>query len=278
MIFLTFRYGLIIALGLNQTRYVLIFLVLEWLSWVFSITLTVFSIKYLLVQRYFSLIFLVILLRMPGLIIIRLILKMGLPPFYKWVITLFKFFRKKRLLFAITLHKILPTVFSRKCFSVLLRLLSITILCILFLRAIDLFLVLMFSSFLHGWWVIFAGYFYQKLFWQYWVVYRGILFLFLISIIFSKSRLLSGGQTAFRGISFLILSGFPPFLLFWVKVSVFIVLVVSRIYLALILIFSSVIRLFVYFRILCLRLGLRHKNNARLIPVLAVSLLVGFFC
>lgn len=266
------------VLGLNQTGYVLIFLILEWLSWIFSITLAVLSIKYLLVQRYFSLVFLVILFRMPKLIIVRLILKIGFPPFYSWAITLFKFFRKKSFLFAMTLHKILPTVFSRKCFSVFPGLLSITILCILFFQAINLFLVLMFSSFLHGWWVILAGCFYQKLFWQYWVVYGGMLFLFTISIAFSKLKLLRSGQTTLRGISFLVLSGFPPFLLFWVKASVFLVLVASRIYLALLLIFSSVTRLFVYFRISCIRLGLRYTNNGRFIPVLATLLLMGFFC
>lgn len=278
MTLLLFVYGFVVVLGLNQTRYVLIFLILEWLSWIFSTTLTVLSIKYLLVQRYFSLVFLVILFRIPKLIIVRLILKIGFPPFYSWAITLFKFFRKKIFLLAVTLHKILPTIFSRKCFSAFIGLLSIAILCVLFLRAINLFLVLMFSSFLHGWWVIFAGCFYQKLFWQYWFVYGGMLFLFAMSITFSKLRLLRSGQTTLRRISFLVLSGFPPFLLFWVKASVFLILVVNRIYLALVLIFSSVIRLFVYFRILCMGLELRYKNSGKFIPVLVTLLLMGFFC
>jgi len=124
----------------------------------------VLSIKYLLIQRYFSLIFLVTLFRVPRFVILRFLLKIGFPPFYNWAITLFKFFKKKSLLFAITMHKILPTILSGKCFSACVGLLSVTMLCVLFLRATDLFLVLIFSSFLHGWWVIFARYFYQKLF------------------------------------------------------------------------------------------------------------------
>jgi len=277
MIFLLFRYGFVMVLGLNQTRYILIFLVLEWLSWIFSITLTVLSIKYLLIQRYFSLVFLIIIFMVPELIISRLLLKMGFPPFYNWAITLFKFFRKRNFLFVITLHKVLPTIFSGKCFSIYFRLLSIVILCALFLQATNLFLVLIFSSFLHGWWLIIARYFYQKLFWQYWMVYGRVLSLFLMSIAFSKLRLFSNGQTTLRGISFLVLSGFPPFLLFWIKASLFIILIKRRVYLALILIFSSVVRLFVYFRVFCLRLRLRDKNNRKFIPVLIISLLVGFF-
>ncbi len=277
MALLLFRYSFIIVFGLNQTRYILIFLILEWLSWVFSIALVTLSIKYLLIQRYFSLIFLITLFRVPEFVILRFLLKIGFPPFYNWAITLFKFFSKKSLLFAMTMHKILPTILSGKCFSAFAGLFSITILCILFLRATDLFLVLIFSSFLHGWWVVFARCFYQKLFWQYWIVYGRILFLFFISIAFSKLGLLRSGQTTLRGISFLILRGFPPFLLFWIKASVFLILVERRTYLALVLIFSSVIRLFVYFRILCIRLKLRDKNYGKFIPTLIISLLIGFF-
>jgi NADH:ubiquinone oxidoreductase subunit 2 (subunit N) len=98
-----------------------------------------------------------------------------------------------------------------------------------------------------------------------------------MSISFEKLELLSSGQTTLRGASFLILSGFPPFLLFWIKASVFVVLTRRRVYLAFVIIFSSVVRLFIYFRILCLSLELREKGNRKLIPVLVISLLVGFF-
>nr|YP_025913.1 NADH dehydrogenase subunit 2 [Xiphinema americanum]AAQ75777.1 NADH dehydrogenase subunit 2 [Xiphinema americanum] len=277
MIFLLLGYSFVMVLGLNQTSYILIFLVLEWLSWVFSITLTTLSMKYLLIQSYFSLVFLIIIFMAPELIIFSLLLKMGFPPFYNWAITLFKFFSKSSFLFVMTLHKVLPTVFSSKCFSVYFGLLSIVMLCALFLQATDLFLVLMFSSFLHGWWLILAGYSYQKLFWQYWMVYGSVLSLFLMSIAFSSLSLFSNGQTTLSGISFLVLSGFPPFLLFWMKVSVFIILMKSSVYLAFMLIFSSVVSLFVYFRVLCLSLSLSDKNNMKFIPVLTISLLVGFF-
>nr|YP_009346451.1 NADH dehydrogenase subunit 2 [Xiphinema rivesi]AOT84260.1 NADH dehydrogenase subunit 2 [Xiphinema rivesi] len=277
MVLLSFSYNFIMFLGLNQTSYVLVFLILEWLSWIFSVTLMVFSMKYLLIQSYFSLAFLVALLSMPKFIILSLLLKMGFPPFYNWAIALFKFFSKKSLLFAMTMHKILPTIVSGKCFSMFMSLLSITMLCILFLQASNLFLVLMFSSFLHGWWVILASYFYQKLFWQYWVVYGSLLLLFLTSITFSKLELFGYGQTTLSGISFLVLSGFPPFLLFWMKASVFMILVMGSAFLAMMLIFSSVISLIVYFRVLCMSLELSEKNSGKFIPMLTISLLISFF-
>jgi len=84
---------LILFIGGRSIIYLFIFI--EILSWVFTILMPAYiSIKYLIMQAYFTILGLMGVLWLPLLLILGLLLKIGLPPIHIWFMKISFFFEK----------------------------------------------------------------------------------------------------------------------------------------------------------------------------------------
>jgi len=249
---ITVVYLCVIIFSLNSGNVIILIVLIELLSWLFSLYLNADTVlKYLLVQNYFSLLRIPLILFKGPLLAITLILKMGLPPFQLWVISLVQKIDKRVFLFFVTLHKLVPflvlgTVTLSKITLVLGR-------AMLLLRgwaifsASQLVLVLLLSSFVHARWLFLLLGVRLEFIVFYWVVYSimtVLLFLFLAYSVLSLSRF---SQNSLSSLAFLILSGLPPFTVFWLKVRVLYLLLVLSSRVSWIFLMVSVIALRVYY-------------------------------
>jgi len=244
-------YSLILIFFIGRNSFILIFVYLEMLSWVFTILIPTFlAIKYLIMQAYFIVLSLIGLLWIPLLLVLGLLLKVGLPPIHVWFIKLSFFMKKWVFLIFSTLHKLLPLFLLGRLFllgSYLLGALLIVAGRLIF-QVFELFFILITSSIVHRRWTLLRIQYRLKLSLTYWVIYSLVFFTFLSTIHFIL--LFKGGveQSSSTGTIWLILSGLPPFIIFWLKVWVFLFIVQVRVGLRLVLIFISVLALTSYFR------------------------------
>jgi hypothetical protein len=148
------------------------------------------------------------------------------------------------------MHKLLPLLFIG---SLLLR--SNVFLAILLIIAgrlifqvFELFLVLLTSSIIHRSWTLLSIQFNLKLSLRYWILYSLVFFLFLSTIHFFFIFKRGIEQSSSTATIWLVLSGLPPFVIFWLKVWIFLLLVQIRTRLRLVLVFISVLALTRYFR------------------------------
>ena len=258
---------------LGRGSIIYLFIFLEILSWVFTILMPTFiSIKYLIMQAYFMILGLVGLLWVPIFLLFGLLLKIGLPPMHIWFIKL-SFFIKKWIFFLFsTIHKMLPLLFIG---SLLLR--SSIFLVVLLVMAgrlifqvFELFLVLLTSSIIHRSWTLLSVQFNLKLSLRYWTLYSLVFFLFLRTIHFFVLFKRGIEQSSSTAIIWLVLSGLPPFVIFWLKVWIFLFLVQVRSGLGLVLVFISVLALTRYFR--AFHAGLRLTYFSGIMNVFFISM------
>jgi len=244
-------YSLLITVFLGGSSIIFLFIFLEMLSWIFTILIPTFiSIKYLIIQAYFMILGLVGLLWVPIFLFFGLLLKIGLPPMHIWFIKLSFFMKKWVFLFFSTIHKLLPLLFIG---SLLLRsnVFLIVLLVIagrLIFQVFELFLVLLTSSIVHRSWTLLGIQFNLKLSLRYWTLYSIVFFLFLSTIHFLLLFKRGIEQSSSTAIIWLVLSGLPPFVMFWLKLWIFMLLVQVRSRLGLVLVFISVLALTRYFR------------------------------
>jgi len=198
---------------------------LELLSWMVLFLLPlVKTFNYLIIQGYFLLLSIVGILWVPIFICAGLLLKMGIPPFQSWLIRVIGALTSSRFIFFSTLHKLVPILLLSKIIIFSFRLLFARIAILVTLRLVtnlfSLLLVLIFSSRVHVIWIVLGGNFCKGFLLFYWALYCIMVFLLVFSVrnlVFSKTYLT---QRSYTRVLWLIISGIPPFLIFWLKVQV----------------------------------------------------------
>lgn len=221
------------------------------------------SIKYLIIQTYFIILGLMGLLWFPLLLMLRLLLKIGLPPIHIWFMKL-AFFMEKWIFFVFsTLHKLFPLLllgglFLRRSYFFWVLLL---IAGRLIFQVFEFFFILLASSVIHRSWTLLAIQFNLKLRLTYWISYSLVFFVFLRTIHFSLLFKRGIEQSSSTAIAWLILSGLPPFVIFWLKIWIFLRLIQVRENLSLVLVIISVLALASYFRAFHARLRLAYFSN-----------------
>lgn len=213
----------LVSLSIGSLRLLRLLVVLELLSWLFVILVpNTSTLNYLLVQRYFLILGIARILFLPSLLIIVFLLKLGIPPFHIWFIKIARVLNKNRFSFIITLHKLIPILFLSK---VIFRIISFII---IWLRLIvvglalisrrTLFFTLIYSSIVHSIWIILSMILSKGFVLFYWVIYRSLLVILISLINFIKIENSYLTQRVFLSKCWLLMSGIPPFLLFWFKV------------------------------------------------------------
>jgi len=213
----------LVSLSIGSLRLLRLLVVLELLSWLFVILVpNTSTLNYLLVQRYFLILRIARILFLPSLLIIVFLLKLGIPPFHIWFIKIARVLNKNRFSFIITLHKLIPILFLSK---VIFRIISFII---IWLRLIvvglalisrrTLFFTLIYSSIIHSIWIILSIILSKGFVLFYWVIYRSLLVILVSLINFIKIENSYLTQRVFLSKCWLLISGIPPFLLFWFKV------------------------------------------------------------
>lgn len=256
---------------IGRNSFIFIFVYLEMLSWVFTILMPPFlAIKYLIIQAYFMILRLVGLLWTPLLLVLGLILKVGLPPIHIWFIKLSFFMKKWVFLIFSTLHKLLPLFLLGRLFLLGSYLLGALLLVAgrLIFQVFELFLVLITSSIVHRRWTLLRIQYRLKLSLTYWVLYSLVFFIFLGTIHFYILFKRGVEQSSSTSVIWIILSGLPPFIIFWLKVWIFLFIVQIRVGLRLVLILISIIALTSYFR--AFHIGLRLTFFSDTLRVLAI--------
>jgi len=265
MIVLLVLYLLIITYFIGRNSFILMLVYLETLSWVFTILMPPFlGIKYLIIQAYFIMLSLVGLLWTPLLLVLGLVLKVGLPPIHIWFIKLSFFMKKWVFLIFSTLHKLLPLFLLGRLFLLGSYLSGVLLLVAggLIFQVSELFFILVTSSIVHRRWTLLRIQYRLKLSLTYWVLYSLVFFLLLGTIHFFTLFKRGVEQSSSTSVMWLVLSGLPPFIMFWLKVWIFLFVVQVRVGLRLILIFISVLALTSYFRAFHVRLRLTFFSGA----------------
>ena len=201
--------------------------ILELLSWVLVIIIEAsLALKYLLIQRVFLFVgALGVFLKVRPILTLAILIKMGLPPFHLWFITLLSFFKKRLFFVILTFHKLLPVVliskimplsFTRRAIQLLLLTRGVFI-----LQVRGVFSVFLVSSIIHSGWLILRRVISLSLGLFYWSCYSALVFLFLVSIRSRRVKLTDLNQTSYRSLLWLTMSGIPPFTVFWLKLRIF---------------------------------------------------------
>lgn len=249
---------------LGRNSLIMIFVYLELLSWTFTLLLpSIISIKYLIMQAYFIILRLIGLLWLPVLLLIGFFLKIGLPPIHIWFMKL-TFFLKKWVFFIFsTIHKLFPILLlgsllmGRRFFLWVLLLIAGRII----FQLLDFFFIILISSIIHSGWTLLAVQFNYKIGLTYWIIYSSVFLTFLRTIHFILLFKRNVEQSSSTTITWLVLSGLPPFVMFWLKMWIFIRLVQVRENLSLVLISMSVLALTSYFRAFHTSLGLTYFSS-----------------
>lgn len=251
---------------------------MEILSWLFTFFLKkTIVFKYLLIQRLILIVILITILNKSfNILPILILLRMGVPPFHIWAIHIYYFLKKETFLFITTIHKIIP-------FLILKRVLTLSLLFILIiLRVATAFLILevrdfysaiIVSSIRHSFWLLFCVLIQSKLFYLYFIVYRIVISIFIRRLSTKNLIQSNNHQNTATTIIWLVLSGLPPFRVFWLKVSLLIVIVWTSTTFSLFLLITAVVRLFVYFRIFHCSIRtpfLQISKQTALIPIIGI--------
>lgn len=274
LIKLFFLIYLIVLFSLRGISNMLFLLIqIEVLSWIFSVFLKRNSIKYLIIQRYFLIIRIIGLLFNNGLLVISLLLKLGFPPFHLWIVFLLKKLNFLFFSFFMTIHKLRAI----RILSKLIReFLTHTLMCVLTMTVIYIIrtksfqLIIIFSSILHRGWMVILSSLKFFLFLIYWTTYRIIIILWLklhqrksLKVLIRKQRKLS----RFR---WLLLSGFPPFSIFWLKLALFSLLIKLSFRISFLIALLLVLSLSVYYRIFHFSIKTTELRIIKELPFLLV--------
>jgi hypothetical protein len=266
-------YLLMLTFFIGRNSFILILVYLERLSWVFTILMSPFlAIKYLIMQAYFIVLSLVGLLWAPLLLVVGLLLKVGLPPVHVWFMKLSFFMKKWVFLIFSTLHKLLPLFLLGRLFLLGNYLLGTLLLLAgrLIFQIFELFFILVTSSIVHRRWTLLRIQYRLKLSLTYWILYSLVFFTFLSTIHFIILFKRGVEQSSSTSAMWLILSGLPPFVIFWLKVWIFFFIVQIRVGLRLVLIFISVVALTSYFR--AFHIGLRLTFFSSVLKMLVIRI------
>jgi len=183
-----------------------------------------FSLNYLVIQRYFLILRLVRILVFYPILVVRILIKLGLPPFHLWFVRLSRVLSKRGFAFIITLHKLLPIFLLAK---ILLTYISFLV----FLRRIiivgtslsirrTLFFTLTFSSIIHRAWIVLRVLIRKGFLLFYWFSYRGLLIILIRVLSLTKLNQAAIIQRRLTRKIWLLMSGIPPFIIFWLKVHI----------------------------------------------------------
>lgn len=270
---------LIVLLGMGGVRnLILLLFLLELLSWLFAIFIKESRTKYLLIQRRFLLTSLSGLLWIKELLSLRLLLKIGIPPFHLWMVSLSRRLRLNLFIFFITIHKLGPIrVLSKiiRVYIIVVAWFTSFIVAFNLLPTKSLILILIYSSILHRGWIVRVSIWNYRFFLVYWAVYSLILTMWLSFFKSQDFSIINIKQGSLRNMGWLVLAGMPPFRLFWLKINLFFHFNIIRIILRIVFIFTIIIALRAYFRVFQSSMLLSESNNSSWLPfLLFISVIV----
>jgi len=237
-----YLFTLIPFLGGRNIFFLLV--LIELLSWILAIIIpTSISLKYLLIQGYFIFLGLIGLLWFPLTLTLRLLLKVGLPPFHLWFFSISFYLHKNIFRFFITIHKLIPLFFLSKIATPLLYLIRLILISsgILIFQVRDFFYTFISSSLLHTGWIIIAILLSSKTGALYWMLYSRLVIIIIAIFTFKVINLLGIEQSRLTSFSWLILSGIPPFTIFWLKLNILYQVCWFRFSIIILLIINSVL-------------------------------------
>lgn len=269
-------YLLLLIFFIGGNSFILMLVYLETLSWVFTVLISPFlAIKYLIMQAYFIVLSLVGLLWVPLLLALGFFLKVGLPPIHIWFMKLSFFIKKWVFLIFSTLHKLLPLFLLGRLFLLGSYFLGVLLLVAgrLIFQVFELFFILITSSIVHRSWTLLRIQYRLKLSLTYWILYSLVFFTFLTTIHFFMLFKRGVEQSSSTSVIWLILSGLPPFVMFWLKVWIFLFIVQVRVSFGLVLITVSILALTSYFRAFHVSLRLAFFSDAIKILVMRMFFL-----
>lgn len=262
-------YLLILIFSLGANNVIMLLVLLELLSWVFSSMLVPYvAIKYLIVQSYFVFLLLLGIMFKVEMVGIAFFLKIGLPPFHLWFFVVSLSLTGPMFLIFRTIHKIVPLLTMVKLIRVPVVLLLVGVASVLLFQAVMLYYALFCSSLMHSGWMLFSLMVRTMFFMVYFVLYVG----FLTSILFGIKLLRYSNVSQFSliRIVWLGMSGIPPFTFFWLKAFViFNLLLFFGDVVVAVLLFSSILALTSYFRVFHIGLKLGRRYSFIMLPVLS---------
>ena len=149
-------YTLLVFLFTGRVSFILRLILLEILSWVFILLSSFHNksivIKYMVIQSFF------VFIRVLGcyynllLFLIRLFIKISIPPFHGWLLKIIKDLSLNLLLFLVTIHKFIPILILASLISLELVILLMVLIVLIIPSTIKLEVVLLLSSFSHTLW------------------------------------------------------------------------------------------------------------------------------
>lgn len=264
------------------TRNLLIILIsLEVLSWVF-IFLIEFKeqFKYLVVQAVFLLSSLVfVLIKLEYIILLRFLLKLGLPPLHLWVLSLLNNLKWQTLAFMFTFHKFLSLIALSYLVNIgMFMVFLLLVLARMFIvKQTTLLLVLVYSSIVHSNWILIrlaVGTWFFVIYWSAYSILRWAVF----QKVNPKFYPDSGNQPSV-GIALIILSGMPPFMVFFLKLGMVVQFILVRLFLGILALISAILGLIAYLKsgILLIRVK-TDKSKTNVLPfIYTIRLFVALF-
>lgn len=228
-----------------------ILFLIEGLSWVFIMILSIWNILiYLIVQTYFLFIGIIGILLYSPLLLLRILLKMGVPPLHMWLLSISITIKKYELLFILTLHKLLPIIFlSKLALSTKLILVLLILSGFIVVNRRVVLMVILFSSSINTVLILFIALYSVRIILLYWILYCSI----SLRLFYSINRItfiLILAESRSTQSAWLVLSGIPPFSLFWIKINLLINLRHSiRFLVRIIIVIIRVISLRAYYRV-----------------------------
>ena len=199
-------------------------------------------------------------------LIFRLLWKIGFPPFHFWIFRLIEELNWAIFFALSSWQKILPLYLVNKIYFyawdyIIFLALILCVGGVIFQSRIKKLII--FSSIFTGCWII-SSIIYFKIIWIFLLlIYRVILFFFLVFLLRNKKFIKENenyflfNQVEKFFIFFILLriAGIPPFLGFFIKISViFILILYKKFFLSLFLVISSIVMIFIYRRIFLNRL------------------------
>jgi len=208
-----------------------------------------------------------------------LFIKLGLPPLHIWLIRIARIINKETFAFIITGHKLLPLFLLRKIIISGVSIIVFTIRLVIIggglFRRRTLFHTLIFSSMLNSLWICLRVLIRKRYFIIYWTIYRLLLFLLIYFLRFIKVTESSLTQRLFISNNWVLISGIPPFVMFWVKVFALTGLISSLGFtISLILIFTGVLALTSYYR----TWHLGRLLESRVVKISSFGFILIFIC
>lgn len=217
----------------------------EVLSWVFCPLLENVALKYLLIQGVLMRLIVVALLFAKWLVYVLLAFKLGIAPLHLWYLQVSKYLTNYALWFFMSVHKILPLTLLIKVANFSRALFFFVTASVILLSCFSLFRILLLSSSLHVVWRWILVCYSHSSALSYWFIYI-LCRAFILTLETSWSL---SWRTHLLSLSFLLMSGLPPFVLFFFKFSVILRLAYKRVLFSFILLLFRLVRMILYFRL-----------------------------